>query len=211
MSRILWALPALPLLFAAGSAAAHDWRCGATATLGDDAVGVFAFADDHGKLKLPDGASVVEYTPGPRRRRLELTFGYGASLKDNAVFPIRVTATVPVKRDAADGQIVVSVGNAKTSYEVLSRFLVGVSEFTMWIDLPPDRAMLTALKAGGPGRISLIAKDGQVLESQELKILSTAELLPIVAKAYPVAVGYAAAPQHSPYCEANTKAFPKIG
>ncbi len=194
---------ALALILAAGPAIAGEWRCGATASFSDGSVGVYVYADDGGKLTMQDGVAVVEYTPGPPRNRLELTLIYAASLPANAMFPLDVKATVPVKRDAGGGQVVLTVGDAKATWPILPAFFANSSDFTMWIDLKPSKALSEALLADGKGRFSIIGKNGEVLDSQDLNILGAAQLLPMVAKAHPVAVGFAAAPRRSSYCEPN--------
>lgn len=131
--------------------------------------------------------------------------GYFASLDAGAVVPAHLQATVPVNSDTAGGQVILNVGDFKTSWAILPTFFARSSVFTMWIDTTPAKALSDALVTGGPGRFSIVAKNGDVKESQDLNILKPAQLLPIVAKAYPVAVGFAAAPQHSSSCEPNDR------
>jgi hypothetical protein len=154
MTRALACWSAFVLVLSAGQVEAREWRCGATASFSDGAVGVYLLADDHGKLKR-SGTAVAEYMPGPSPSRLPLTFVYLASVDANQLIPGNVQSTLRIKRDAAGGRVVLTVGAAKANWTIPSTAFTGTGDYTMWIDLPVDKAMADALTAGGPGQFSI--------------------------------------------------------
>jgi hypothetical protein len=206
MSKVRSAWLALAMGLLAGTATAGGWRCGATASFSEGSVQAWVLADDHGVPTQRNSAAFVEYKPGPQPRWYQLAITYAATLQDNAMVPTQLVALLRVKRNAAGGQVVLTVGDGKASWVIQPAFFAQSDEFAMWINERPNKLLSDTLVAGGQGRLSILGKDGQVKESQDFNILGTAQLLPLAAKAYPVALGFASAPKHSEHCEPDRPA-----
>ena len=200
MSKRAAALIALCLLACARDAQARNWRCGATATFDSGSIGVYVGTDDQGQIKQPRVA-MAEYMPGPSRRRLEITAEYAVLIDQYALWPNHLSITTPVNRDEAGGQLVLTLGSYQKSWSIPVRMFTSSDVTTMWVDDPPDKALHDALLAGGQGRLTIVGMHGEVKESQDLTFLDSAALQPLIEKAYPSALGFAADPKDSHYCE----------
>ncbi len=200
MSRLLVGSLAFVVAMTAGHAKAADWTCGSTARFGDSSLGVYVQADDNGQLREKNGAATVEYVPGPERGHLDLTLGYSADVDAKEMVPTRIFATAPIERYDSGGRLVLQLGQTEFSWPISPTFFMGSNSADMWVDRKPDRALSDALMAGGPGRLSVESANGKVRGNRDLNILGTMQLMAIVAKAYPVAIQFAATPTKSSFC-----------
>ncbi len=208
MSRLIMGSIALALAIAAGRAEAREWICGAKAKVADSSVGTYVLSGDDGGLLLKSGVAIVEYVPAPPRHGLDLILRYAVDLSAKTLVAVRVVSTAHVERYDAGGHLVLNLGQAASSWPVSSAFFFEGYSSDMWIDREPDKALSEALVSGGPAEFFIVDPNGKVRRTRSLNILGTDQLLSIVAKAYPVAAGFAAAPQHSPYCEMKTGPTP---
>ena len=133
---------------------------------------------------------------------MELTESYYVADLDHIVFrPMGLSIAATVRSSESDGELVLTAGAYRKAWPLIRRMFTSGPQTELRVNDVPDKAFGEAVAGGAQGRLAILAKDGTVRESQDLVFVGDAQFKDLVAKAYPAALGFAADPSHSSYCE----------